>query len=886
MGFIAYAVVYDVIHPQVSGLDCDTIEPQSMPMTTKEQNVTFVDEEPGKYDDYGSHLDSLRSEPMVRDASLEDFFSRPLRIGSTDWNVGATLNASYYPWDLYFKNSQVVNRIANYKILSAEMCVKVLINGNAFHYGRAILSYTPMMGYDDLTRTRALISADIVGLSQRPHVYIDPSTSQGGCIALPFTWWQNALDITSDSFDATGTTDFERIGRLDLKSLNELKHANGATDSATIDIFVWARNVKYAVPTAVEPADISPQSLSLLDYDDICPQADEYTGSGVVSKPAMAVANYLNKVKAPIIQPYITATALGAQCVGAIANLFGYSRPVMLEGKRYQLNTKQNMAVSNMEDDAAKLSVDAKQELTIDPSIYGLSTKDELDLLHIAQVESYLTTFTWPVAKSQEEMIGCVLVDPVVPVKYQTELHFPAITFASVPFNRWRGSIKYRFQVVCSKFHRGRIKVVYDPSATSSSANYNTAYTTIVDISNTTDFTVVAGWGQSTTYRKMNEIQNPMDDYIKNTPIIYDSNSYEFGNGVISIYVVNELTVPNSTINNDVAINVFISAGDDFEVAMPSGERVTRLRLRTAAEVPALLALDDIAPQSMEMTAASPAATSMGVPSDPTTVSVMAGVMPTTDPANLMHFGESIRSFRQLIKRYNAHEWISPWNQGAGYAPNGIRMLSVQRPALPFEPGYTPKANAGQADRVPSTVGGKQYAYGIMTLLRYVTTGYVGWRGSVRYMVDTGALGCGCTAMGPLSVGRFSECAPETKQEVLQEASSNAGRAQRMASYDDVSGQEGFIVQNTNVNPTVCFEVPYYSEKRFSPARSLTNFDLTGQNYGPCWKLRLPFYTGTATDDIKLGGAAVSTFVAAGEDFTCGFFIGAPVFFFEGVPPA
>jgi hypothetical protein len=48
----------------------------------------------------------------------------------------------------------------------------------------------------------------------------------------------------------------------------------------------------------------------------------------------------------------------------------------------------------------------------------------------------------------------------------------------------------------------------------------------------------------------------------------YTSNE-DFGNGVIGVYVVNELTTPNSTIDNNIEINVFVSMGDDFEVFVP-----------------------------------------------------------------------------------------------------------------------------------------------------------------------------------------------------------------------------------------------------------------------------------------------------------------------------
>lgn len=927
------------------------LRPQAMEVPLREQNVTFIDNEPGEEHDYGSTMDSLRLEPMATDASLEEFFSRPLRIGSVDWAVGNDLNVSYWPWEAYFSNKRVVNRISNYKLLSCELCVKVVVNGNSFTYGKAIVSYTPFVGYDDLSRFRS-IAADICALSQRPHVYIDPCTSQGGCLSLPFSWWENTLDVTSDTYLDVGTTDFTKMGQLDLKSLNGLKHANGATDTINVNIYVWAKNVKLAVPTIVGPSNMVPQAEEfvinprehrfprlptqhrapkrtlaqayeyVVDPKTLKPQAkDEYTGSGIISKPATAIANYLSRVKAPVIQPYITATQLAASTVGAIASLFGYSRPVHLSSSRYQPNTKHNMAVSNLEDDVTKLALDSKQELTIDPSAYGLSTKDEMDINFIAGRESYWNTFTWALGKGQQELLWNAIVDPMVPIKYdgggETEIHCPAITFAAMPFNRWRGSIKYRFQIVASKFHRGRLRIVYDPSACGGTGDQartelNTAYTTIVDISNTTDFTVVAGWGQSTTYRAMGPLSNPQSLYMDTDRLDYDSNGDEFGNGVIAVYVETELTVPNTDINNDIEINVFISAGDDFELAMPTGERVTRLRLRQPSELTPQAKEFDIKdskmyarfnadtgeyeddfskfrPQGMETEPSSMAENSIDTPEKPTTIATLGETIPTSDPANLMHFGESIRSFRQLVKRYNQHERVSLWKNTTLENQKNY-TFKMQRPSLPFEPGYAPTGVLSQPYKTPFAIGtspnARPYAYAVMTLLRYVTLGYVGWRGSIRYLLDTGNISCTCSATGPLSVTRYSDCSPENYADENFDTKTTQGQAEFMANYDDVSGQEGFIVQNLSLNPTATFEVPFYSEKRFAPCRKLTNFNANGLNYGPCWKMRLPLRaTADTTKQALLEQAAVNTFVAAGEDFSLGFFIGAPVFYLEAIPP-
>jgi hypothetical protein len=150
------------------------------------QNVKFADTHPGYMQETPGDIDHIRDAALASDATLDEYFSRPLRIASIDWGVGGTLFQSLNPWQLYFENARVINRIANYKLLRAKLHLKFTINGNAFHYGRIIASYNPLPADDSMTVNRTFVDADIVAASQRPHVYLDPTNSQGGEMKLPF----------------------------------------------------------------------------------------------------------------------------------------------------------------------------------------------------------------------------------------------------------------------------------------------------------------------------------------------------------------------------------------------------------------------------------------------------------------------------------------------------------------------------------------------------------------------------------------------------------------------------------------------------------------------------------------------------------------------------
>lgn len=117
---------------------------------------------------------------------MQNFFSRPIKIAEQEWATSTTLGFDIDPWGLYFSNPRVINRLANFNLLRAKLHVKVVINGNGFQYGRAMVSYLPFDVFDSLSSNAALLREDLVQASQQPRIFLDPTTSQGGEMILPF----------------------------------------------------------------------------------------------------------------------------------------------------------------------------------------------------------------------------------------------------------------------------------------------------------------------------------------------------------------------------------------------------------------------------------------------------------------------------------------------------------------------------------------------------------------------------------------------------------------------------------------------------------------------------------------------------------------------------
>lgn len=851
----------DDFEPQ-SGVVSD-INISSVPKMSAYQNVEFADTlDPYLYD-VDSVIDPTRRLQDSSDATLEKFFSRPIKIHEHEWATGATMGFNIDPWSLYWNNPRVVNRITNYNLLRCTLRVKVLINGNGFQYGRALVAYQPFEIYDDLSVHDFLVPNDLVGTSQLPRIFLDPTTSTGGEFKLPMFAYRNYIDIPGASWS--------EMGKLLFRAINTLKHANGAADRATISVFAWAEDVAMSVLTSTEPSTLTPQ-FGVESDDMFVPQAgeiDEANSKGVVSGPATTVAKwagYLSKV--PYIGPFALATQMAASTTASIAKIFGYCRPPVTKNPEpYRPTPMSSLALTNVPDTSQKMTLDHKQELSIDPRLAGLGSVDPLCISEIAKRESYVYSFPWAVGVAPETLLFNSRVTPVLwreTTGPPTIFHLPACAFAALPFQYWTGTMRFRFQIVCSTFHKGRLKIVYDPQYLKSN-EYNTNYLRIVDIAEEQDFTIEVGPGQTRSLLSHHYPGIDLPGTVLNTNPFAAAAA---GNGVLSVYVLNELTIPNSVANNDIQINVFVSMCDDFEVFVPEDH------FQKFVFKPQMGLESDFEPQMGEEIV--PESQNTMEPNAPVHSMTQAVVGPDSAPSadlNKVFAGEVITSFRTLLKRYNL------WNTIPAVSGTGV-VIYGRNPHFPYLRGNVPGS-------VDVTAALASYNYVNTVLLHWVRNAFSGWRGSIRYkLVPRGYQNTADSVMiqrAPLKPGTSSysyNTIPtptytswsDAREDIVMRTSQfgvpNAG--------SPFSGVNGQVITFNSINGVMEFEMPYYSPNRFSPGKK--DDYTSGIDFECPWDYRISLAAGnTATYDVH---------VAAGEDFQTYFFTGLPRIYYEATPPA
>jgi hypothetical protein len=189
-------------------------------------------------------------------------------------------------------------------------------------------------------------------------------------------------------------------------------------------------------------------------------------------------------------------------------------------------------------------------------------------------------------------------------------------------FAAWRGDIIFRFKFVCTRFHKGRVRITFDPRANISTTtpDYTTVFNEVVDIGAEQDIEVRVPYAQGVTFLRTNLSTSNYN--LQGTTLAPDA----YSNGLITMRVVNPLSGPLA--NTAIPVMVFVRAAENIEFAHPTSQ-------------PATQTFSPLALQSGEVE----------YPVAP--MQVIVGNKATMGDPNkyLVHFGEAVASFRPLLHR-------------------------------------------------------------------------------------------------------------------------------------------------------------------------------------------------------------------------------------------
>lgn len=775
------------------------------------------------------------------DTHIKEFFARPVRAVTFQWNesdiVGAKTN--YAIWSDWANNAAVKNKLNNYSFFRGDLKVKVQISASPFYYGLLQMAYQPLPSFKADTIVVDAGNRWLIPMSQRPRVLINPQVGDTYTMTLPFIYPYNLVNLQS-------STDVSSLGNLRFDIYSTLKSANGvSSEGITVTVYCWVENIEL--------------SGASTGY---AMQSDEYL-EGPVSKPASWIANIAGKLESiPIIGKFATATRIGAGAVSTIASMFGWTNvPVIKHTDPVRTEAFPKLASSEISYPIEKLTLDPKNELSVDPRIVGLPNGvDELSIRYLTTRESFLCSSTWSTADNVDVIKFASPVTPSLLAINSTTannvLYMIPMAWVATMFRYWRGDIIFTFRVVSSKYHKGKIRISYDPTGLATSTynilgNANTTnvvQTTVLDIGESNEVEMVIPYQQRSQFLQLPSFLQEYWD-TGPAPVFNNMRNPNFDNGLICLRVQNKLTAPVASSNVDIL--VYVRGGDNIEFASPE-------------DIDNDQRLSYFAPQSDEYVETI------------ITDKVEAGeTASTTDKQYLVHFGENILSMRQVLRRISklsTDYWPTTGTTGS-YRFGYKRVLR-----MPPGPGFQPNAYT-TANKLVG-VGTYGYSFVHMTPIAWLANGFLATRGSTNYVFNVGA-------NIPIKHARVMRLTSETAAyrfgAVETSVTTNSQMARASLTY---GGQCGTAMTNQLTNAGLSVQCPMYSKLKFQstdPNYAILGVGTDESNIDSFQLMcDYPFPAAAVTD-----GYIVNTYVGAGTDFGLHFFLNVPTAYrYSALPSA
>jgi hypothetical protein len=802
-------------------------------VATTHETVTFNDTARGQTAGLDILTSPASSIDQTENIDFVKFLSRPVRIANFTWAEADAIGTirTYNPWQLYFSDARVKYKLNNFAFIQCKLKVKVLVNASPFYYGMMYMGYQPLPTLTPSTIVNDAATRYLIPYSQRPHLWLEPTKNAGGEMTLPYFYQQNWIDAQSNQAMIDQ-------GVLSFINYTLLQSANGAAGAGvTVSIYAWAEDVKLSGPSV----GLATQSLVV--------QSDEY-GDGAVSGPASAVARAASQLESiPVIGRFATATRLGASAVSAIASLFGWTNvPVIADTMPQRIEAFPQLASTQVGYPVQKLTLDPKNELSVDPSLTGLTSADELNITHLCGKESYLTRATWSTSQVSDTIL---FTSRVTPRLYDCDglahnkIYMTPLSWVSSLFANWRGDIIFKFTVVASQFHKGRLRVSFDPSGyaglniTVDSNSSNVVFTSIMDLGETNEVEFTVPYQQAISYltnRATGFTVGNIPFTTSATPAFTYDDRYD--NGTIMLRVLTALTAPVAS--SSVSILVSVRAAENFELANPTD----------------LLSFSMFAPQSDTIGAAS---------------SETLGTMQNKHcpEQNLINFGESVKSLRQLLRRSTLVSVSTP----AVNTTSDVVIWRKTYSKIPGMYGFDPAGiNTATGLIIPATF---PFNYSIVNPLTWVMPAFVAYRGSTHWTFNVTS---GSIPVEHMRVTRDNRASLPMGESLL---TFNRGTTSVNARnyFQLSSGSTGSALVNSRTCTGVNVAAPNYSPYRFqSTAPKYYTAPTLDDGAGlDLFQLECAF-SGTGATALP-GTAAVWAYNSIGTDFGLHFFLNVPTLY-------
>lgn len=482
--------------------------------------------------------------------AIIDFLKKPFRLATGSFSTTDSTNLGLYslPHDMFslVKNPLAYNKILGVYLMRANIVLTLTVNTARFQQGRYILAYCPSGGAPTLSRCYNMFyrahACNLMQVSQLPHVEIDLCGQTSVQLKIPYVSAKTHYKLSTLSSYASA-------GYAWIQPYSALVAGSGPTQ---VPFTLWANfeDIELTGATIVQSgfkvATVTEREQKSANIGPI---------SGALAKVSKA-SGILSQI--PLLSSITAPLSWATNIMASAASALGFSKPIVLNPPtRMHRSALPYAAVSDGASVAQPLGLVSTNEVAT-YSGAAATTIDEMSIDFIKQQYAYYNTYTWSGTNAVGDTLFSLACTPMLyfnsVANYFT---FTPIRFLANSFRYWRGGLKYRFKLVKTEFHSGRLVVAFTPyqlyeSGTPTLNLTSTDYVErkIYDIRTTSEFEVCV-------------------PYVSNDLYQFSANGYV--PGYISCYVLDPLIAPSS-VSSSISIILEVGGSPDLEYAVPCGE--------------------------------------------------------------------------------------------------------------------------------------------------------------------------------------------------------------------------------------------------------------------------------------------------------------------------
>lgn len=543
----------------------------------------------------------FNSQILPETQGIADFMARPSIVAS---GILASSDTGVI-WEAEVTaafNSLKLDRLTGIYTVKGDFEYTMQVNADRFQAGRYIVGWLPNGGVAKYPTAayaayRNMHMANLTTITQLPHVELDLAKMTSVTLKIPYMSTQTSLDYSPSS-----RTFGIGLGRIFIIPYSPLIPGSGGS-TASWTMFSSIQNAVLGAVTAHQMESAERNSV----------------GKGPISSTLGRISRASAIMgEIPLISGPASTVSWLAGVLGRSAATMGWSKPLSLESPARIINQIEPYTANVDGISTAKpLGLSTTNSVVSHNGISG-TTADEMSFDFIKSQYAYVRQVNW----STSQIAGTLILEQAVGAVDQTVTAYrrgvtiPPVNFLMRFFKYYRGGFKMRFKMVKTEFPRGRLLIAFSPGdnlsalANFTMTNTEYVYRVIVDVAETSEF----------------EICVP---YLLPTPWQLNTKNI----GVVRIFVLNQLAAPTS-VANYIPILMEICGDKDLAVAVPD------------------IAVD-----------VEPYAPSVAQMAQPYTVTDCVDLGPNRPlPAHQWEsetIGESIQSFRALLKRNVIQEFVS-----------------------------------------------------------------------------------------------------------------------------------------------------------------------------------------------------------------------------------